>query len=760
MRSTPLLLLLLAVLAGLGWFFMRGDTDVEVNLENSSQGVDVASPHSGDLPAVNTESSGTSGDRKSIDEPAAVTGATDPLTSEELSSLDANALVGLVVDEEGVGVGNVDVRFLANGLAQFGQAGGVELDWAEMPVVMTNSKGHFRFENLPAGERHVLRVYHSEVALLFVENVVVVDFGEVAEPPITLHYGKRLRGKVTNELDLPLVGVQLHLDGQWRPAGPQASHDRLSAVTDTNGDYEILGVPDGTRCLTAVAKGMGQTTRIQSLIFSDLTGKAHLVNLKLMGASQAEGRITDLDGNGIPGIDVLAVDRKAYRDVGNDKTVSMADGSFSFPNLARGTYQITASAPGYQSVTKVDVTAPTGGINLIMGEQQILRGSVLSATTGKALMAFELQMLFHQRGKDGPAIPRGQPSQFNQSVNGAFEMPFVGVAGIWSVQASAKGFSTSVSETFQVSGRQDVGDVLVNMTQGGSLRGRLVDAAGEPVVGGRITTQDSAWTDDAFSQMVGAEEGTLATVKDARSGHDGSFELLNLRPADYQVILSSSTLHLQSRSGLMVTEAGDLDIGTIVLLAGGSIRGSLLDSEAAPTAGGMVFLSPVDNQSGVTARRCKSDFAGRWSLRNIIPGTYRISGKEPTSTAENPFGSWPSAGGEQVVISGGMDGTRDVHLEGWSKPKPPEPEPPTGQLGGKLLDASGAPLVGRQIRVVPMSEGASPTRAIKTARGGTYSVTRLLPGDYELSVADVPETAQEFTIRIDAWTTQDLQLPQ
>ncbi len=757
MRSSTVLLLLLVAAVGAGLGFVLWNSPAQ------NSGLEGPKPIDGPLATKGSELPGgplvtapQAGEREEVESaPTVVAPADNGLTEAELAELDSNALVGLVVDAEGNGIPACEVTFIAGGLQGIHRVFGAQLEIDDAPKQITDQSGAFRFVGVEPGDQHALRVHHREISMRFVEGVTVADFGVSTEPPILLLYGKRIRGLVTNELDLPVVGAELHLDGMWRAADPQASHDRLSTVTDSEGKYEILGVPDGTRCLTAVAPNMGQITRIQSLIFSDATGQAHIANLKLLGAALCTGRVTDAAGNGIAGIDVLAVDRKSYRDVNNNRITSGPDGSFSFPNLARGTYHVVAKGPGYRPVVRAEVKVPQEGLSIVLDDQRLIHGVVVDAKDGKGLASFHLQLL--QQGVAGTqAIPRGMPIEVQSPGGGRFTIPLDEKPGLWRMQASAEGYAVSVSEPFTIEFASDVADVVVAMNRGGTIRGVLLDGSGGPVVGGRVTSRDNAWTDDAFSQMLGAEEGHAGTVLDARSGRDGTFTLQNLRAGDYQLIVRSGDLHQQVLRGLSVVEEQTLDAGVITMLPGGGLHGALLDSESARIPGGSIFLNPVGNASGAPVRRCKSGHDGRWEIKNIVPGDYTLSGKPPGQAEANALGFWPSSGGEPVQITGGVDDSRDIHLTDWTIPAPPEPDPPTGQLSGKLTNSSGAALLGRQVRLSPVTNGASPETMGKTAREGAFAFMKLLPGDYDLSIVDQPDSTHRVTIRIDTWTYQDL----
>jgi|GEM_PF-1972922 len=759
MRPLPLLVALLALAVGLLIYFGSGSEQELEGLGGPGSEEEIG-PERDTRLADPVGSGGSGAERSAVGGPeASSAGEREPAAEGALGNA-SNVLTGLVLDLDGEPVAGCAVTFLAEGAGDFARGSATEPSLEERPRSETDRLGRYRFHDLPAGELHALLVHHPEIALARVEGVLVGEHGVFEHPPIVLTPGRRVQGTVRDMYELPIQGARLHLDSRWNPADPQPTVERLSAETNWEGEYRISGVPDGTRFLTVRAEGKATLTRIQSLEFSERTGDLHIVDFVLQDEAPLAGRVVDGEGRPVGGADVIAVDRAAYRDVGHGRATSGPDGAFRITGLAEGSYQLLYRAPGFRPGVRNDVESPQEELELVLDSMVAFRGMVVDAETGAPLRDFDLRL--RRPGASGePSVVLEPIQEVRGAAGGAFALFVRQPRGSFQVEARAEGYAPSYSAPFENPEGGDVEELSIEMTRGGAIVGRLVDDQGEPVSGGRVETRDANWSDDPLTAALGDYFPSDATVRHSRSGRDGRFRLENLRPGSYLLLAQAPRLHRVAVGDLAVDAGGEVDVGELVLTAGGRVHGLLMDAESAPVVGGRVTLQPETFGTSLPIRRARSGADGRWSIENVVPGAYLLVGGPPVAAGMQ--GYLQMAGEEETVrvtVEAGGELRRDLQFSSWVPPKPPPPEEriPTGTVSGRLLDADGEGVVGQALRLEPADPEVGQARATKTEREGAFTIPRVLPGEYDLLVTGQEATRVRILVEADLWTNQDLQL--
>ena len=138
----------------------------------------------------------------------------------------------------------------------------------------------------------------------------------------------------------------------------------------------------------------------------------------------------------------------------------------------------------------------------------------------------------------------------------------------------------------------------------------------------------------AILSPVGEGEGPNTREAD-KIGQDGSFTIENLMPDTYTVQVAGmpAGYYVKSvRVGSTDFTSSNVDLSTggngvlsiFLSAAGGQLTGVVADDKQKPAAGAIVVLIPSQRRRSDLYRNTLSDIGGRFSLRGIAPGDYKL----------------------------------------------------------------------------------------------------------------------------------------
>lgn len=201
-----------------------------------------------------------------------------------------------------------------------------------------NSTGHYMFIDLPIGTYSVTAMApgyasQSKQAMVSHGDTAIVNFPLGSTPPGTV------LGTVTDSLTgLAIPNAEITLYAQWTEGY------ELSNRTDQSGHYVIEGVPAWPYWeLEAYAMGYA----LQSRLIAVACGSVNVEDFELDPLGRINGTVSDA-GTGEPLAGAL-VKANGYRNNTD------AEGHYVIWNVESGTYNVTASAPGYTSEKESNV---------------------------------------------------------------------------------------------------------------------------------------------------------------------------------------------------------------------------------------------------------------------------------------------------------------------------------------------------------------------------------------------------------------------
>jgi subtilisin family serine protease len=494
------------------------------------------------------------------------------------------------------------------------------------------------------------------------------------------------------------------------PAGPVPASVRIletgTATTSDvgTGSYSLDERP-GTYQVRASAYGF--EAEIQQVTVR--AGRTAMVDFELGPVEHGSiaGTVVDDDGDPLPGASV-SIDGAPV-----DPVTTGPDGTFSFPEVAAGSHDLTVDKAAYQPFsTPVTVTA---------GEEtrvDVTLHRYLVAVTGdyQGMLAAQLAKLGYPADETTYAEVTAHPDHYRVVLaNGADDRPAAGVIQPFIDATDAAGtsviwldaWSNGYGSIFNLS--QQTGDPASVVTNfAGTGRVMLRALADHPLtksltVGTRVPVLAN---DNEWAGFTGYSGVTLADLYTDETGKVGSGIAYKPRTANsVHVLLSTLAAAPWGRPDVEWLPIVPRLIGDAVEYALHAefavIEGTVADESGAPIAGATVTAVGTGFQATTTAD-------GRYRLL-LDPGhltlRFRSPGAEPVEHA--------------VDVGGGETRTLDVTLHPAG----------VGSVAGTVTDRAGSAISGATVSLT------GTTHRTTTAADGTYTLPGVLAERYTLEVS-------------------------
>ncbi|GAB1765757.1 carboxypeptidase regulatory-like domain-containing protein [Priestia megaterium] len=591
-------------------------------------------------------------------------------------SLAPGFLTGIVTSEAGNPIPNTIVQLFdfTNGL---------------VATAVTDTLGQYTIQGLNPGNYRV--VFNSD-SFERLSAGATINSGETTTLNVKLSsLFATITGSVLNaQTKSPIQGAAVTIRYQ-SSSGPIFA----TVFTDTSGQFIISGIPDGTFSIIATAAEFGS----QGLTAFAVGGQTFTFNFLLLPqVGIIRGTVTDSSsGASLPNTRIRVINASG---VVVTTTQTDVNGNYLLPNLAPGTYQVVASNVNYQAAaqTVALTTNEVKEVNFTLnGNPARLIGRVVDQETqlpitGALIEVFneaDVSVGFGLTDENGRYVIEGLPQ------------------GAFSVRSSASSYISETVQTQLIPNEVLELNFVLTKTAAftGAIIGQVVDnSTSIPVANARVKLLDNQ------EQLIAS-----TTTNEA-----GQYFFVSLKAGTYTVVVDADGYQAQQQSVTLTVlfEQGEAVVANFRLDRIGSratITGKVVNADTKQPIFGATIQ--IINTEGQIIGRATTDPLGRFTINDILPGTYTIL---VTATGFTP------ADPQQItVISGEV-----LDLQTFELKQIPSS---TGAITGRVVDNSTSVPIAN-VRINLLDNQGQLVASTTTNEAGEYSFVSLKAGTYTVVV--------------------------
>ena len=438
---------------------------------------------------------------------------------------------------------------------------------------------------------------------------------------ITLSKGLVLQGYVyAADTRAPIPGATVRLVNQGTTLfnAIPGQEDGKDVLTDPNGHFVFDTLEPGTFTFEAFKKGYAKETKSNITVAEG--AEPQRMEFYLQKGLTIAGVIVDGDGKPVPDAKVEALSYNPQNPV-NAFARSRKDGRFEIVGLKEGTYKLVANAQGYVEGHKN--IARGGQKDIVIVLQR--KGGVIVQVLGKhgrpvRNYTLELRRVFDQQKVYGrTSVPN---VTVRNAKYGKYTLTGIEPGNTYVVLVEAKGYAMKFSDPFKVELGKPMPQILVRLTQGGTIKGRVIDTTGRPVAGARVVTMSNAYENSKFLQifepLIPRQHSRVETVTNSR----GEFTLRMVMPETYQLMITHPEFPTTYQKNVKVEEGQITRVPDIKLPIGVIVYGTAYDPSGRPIKGGKVTMQ--GDQGLRFGAEAITDENGRFQFPPAPPGTYKL----------------------------------------------------------------------------------------------------------------------------------------
>ncbi len=316
-----------------------------------------------------------------------------------------------------------------------------------LETVMADKTGMYMFEHVGVG-RYTIRATSQDgrigVEQVSVRRMTVLEVMQVGNTNITVKDAVGVSGRVTLGSD----GV----DGATVVLVDENGNTTATAMSDTNGYYEINGVTNGSYAVRAIAESGGAVAEI-TLFNRDVE-----CNLEIEGTTaQVAGRVAKSDGVAEKA-EVILYNMEGFVVGGAETDV---EGAYVFDNVPHGDYVVSAAVDDYSTGEIVRLVG-SGYVKVQENKRHVVDVMVVRQTSGEAKIRGKVTYQGHDQ-KDSIVVLKdvfeNEKARFQTGASGKYSFGEVG-DGVYHMLVTTKnegaGYSMVIVKDGLVTGNTDI----------------------------------------------------------------------------------------------------------------------------------------------------------------------------------------------------------------------------------------------------------------------------------------------------------------
>jgi protocatechuate 3,4-dioxygenase beta subunit len=494
----------------------------------------------------------------------------------------------------------------------------------ETPATTTGGDGAFVIDGLGPG-RYAVEADAAGAAPGRSAHVVLAEGGSASGVVVELAAGTTVSGTVLlADGRVPLAGVDVVVSrgpglpgASWvtEEMGPPPDREEsppdgeTHAVTDALGRFTLAHVDPGSRILVARHP---EHPPARATVDVPESGAVSGVEIPVASSGAIAGTVVDGAGRPVSGgaaVSAAGAEGSGHAEVGGDgryRIAGLKPGDYSLTLVLRPESNVTTTTMRSRRVDRVAVRAgETTTADFNLGHGVTVHGLVLRG--GEPVPDAFVMFSPEERGAGGMTTTRSDE------------------AGAYSVRDVAPGaYRVMVDSTPLRATVPDVRDYPLDLeVPAGVIRGVVVDDhTGEPVAEAIVNVRQAS----SGPAKTRAREFRTPFAGRARTGEDGSFEVLGIADGDYEAHVAHRRYETR-RVSVAVRGGTPLEPLEIRLEAGIRVVGTVADAAGLPLVDALINLrSPAAAPSpylSLASRRTDTD--GRFDFPVPRPGTYWVS---------------------------------------------------------------------------------------------------------------------------------------